>query len=311
MNDDWKKKPPSSSGGGYRPLHDRESEKPVKREETTRERAERQRRERRAELTSTESDEERWARNRERVLAERGELGKRDTSHINFFLKAKKTEVPKFDLDEVLVNPELDAIKPTHIDPASMLADDIESLAKEGREFVKNPTLAGAASMAVVAIPGKFADDIGDTIAHVGKYKGKDVILENVLLKEIDYVKRTREDAQVLRKQFNNGVRKTFLKELATDKDVIKQLNDLGVPVSEINKLKDGMVPSQFEVHHKLPLDDSGTNDFTNLVLIRKQPDHVAFSNYQREHTRGLKVGDSQKVEWVIPVGKVYPKNKI
>ncbi|WP_050923483.1 HNH endonuclease [Vibrio harveyi] len=165
MNDDWKKKPPSSSGGGYRPLHDRESEKPVKREETTRERAERQRRERRAELASTESDEERWARNRERVLAERGELGKRDTSHINFFLKAKKTEVPKFDLDETLASPELDAIKPTHIDPASMLADDIESLAKEGREFVKNPTLAGAASMAVIAIPGKFLDDVGGDLA--------------------------------------------------------------------------------------------------------------------------------------------------
>ncbi|WP_050923484.1 HNH endonuclease [Vibrio harveyi] len=165
MNDDWKKKPPSSSGGGYRPLHDRESEKPVKREETTRERAERQRRERRAELASTERDEERWARNRERVLAERGELGKRDTSHINFFLKAKKTEVPKFDLDETLASPELDAIKPTHIDPASMLADDIESLAKEGREFVKNPTLAGAASMAVIAIPGKFLDDVGGDLA--------------------------------------------------------------------------------------------------------------------------------------------------
>lgn len=70
----------------------------------------------------------------------------------------KKTEVPKFDLDEVLANPELDAIKPTHIDPASMLADDIESLTKEGKEFVNNPTWSGLASMAVIAIPGKVAE---------------------------------------------------------------------------------------------------------------------------------------------------------
>lgn len=41
------------------------------RQETTRERAERQRLERRAELTYTASDEKRWAENRERVLRER------------------------------------------------------------------------------------------------------------------------------------------------------------------------------------------------------------------------------------------------
>ncbi|CAM3904790.1 hypothetical protein [Vibrio aquimaris] len=44
---------------------------PEERQETTRERAERQRQERRAELTYTAKDEKRWAENRERVLAER------------------------------------------------------------------------------------------------------------------------------------------------------------------------------------------------------------------------------------------------
>lgn len=158
MDDDWKKKPPSSSGGGYRPLHELESKKQEAKEETTKERAARQYRERQEELRCTASDEARWARDHERALAERCELGKRDTSHINFFLKVKKTEVPKFDLDEVLATPELGAIKPTNIDPVSMLADDIEALAKEGAEFVKNPTLVGAASMAVIAIPGKIAE---------------------------------------------------------------------------------------------------------------------------------------------------------
>ncbi|GLT19922.1 hypothetical protein GCM10007938_37050 [Vibrio zhanjiangensis] len=44
---------------------------PEERQETTRERAERQRQERRAELTYTAKDQKRWAENRERVLAER------------------------------------------------------------------------------------------------------------------------------------------------------------------------------------------------------------------------------------------------
>ncbi|GLT20213.1 hypothetical protein GCM10007938_39960 [Vibrio zhanjiangensis] len=44
---------------------------PEERQETTRERAERQRQERRAELTYTAKDYQRWAENRERVIAER------------------------------------------------------------------------------------------------------------------------------------------------------------------------------------------------------------------------------------------------
>ncbi|CAM3611540.1 DUF3289 family protein [Vibrio aquimaris] len=44
---------------------------PEERQETTRERAARQRQERRAELTYTAKDQKRWAENRERVLAER------------------------------------------------------------------------------------------------------------------------------------------------------------------------------------------------------------------------------------------------
>ncbi len=90
--DDWKKKPLSSSGGGYKPLHEEERlKKPVERVETTRERAARHRRERQEELTFTQEDYTRYERNRQRVLAERGELGKRDRSHIDFFLKKKRT----------------------------------------------------------------------------------------------------------------------------------------------------------------------------------------------------------------------------
>ncbi|HGS5026044.1 TPA: hypothetical protein ACMDXS_003005 [Vibrio parahaemolyticus] len=78
--------------------------------------------------------------------------------------KAAKVEVPEFDLDKVLANPELEAIRAVNIDPASMLVDDIDSLFKEGQEFINNPTLAGAVAMAVTAIPGKFSDEIVDEL---------------------------------------------------------------------------------------------------------------------------------------------------
>ncbi|WP_444533353.1 polymorphic toxin type 15 domain-containing protein [Vibrio parahaemolyticus] len=45
-----------------------------------------------------------------------------------------------------------------------MLVDDMVSLSEEGQEFINNPTLAGAASMAIIAIPGKFAEEIVDEL---------------------------------------------------------------------------------------------------------------------------------------------------
>jgi hypothetical protein len=34
----------------------------------------------------------------------------------------------------------------------------------------------------------------------------------------------------------------------------------------DIARMKDGLNPKGWQVHHNLPLDDGGTNDFANLV---------------------------------------------
>ena len=118
--------------------------------ETPREKIQRQRRERH------EQSEKTWAyvqENDARYAAHRANISKH-----------KNIDLGDFNLEEVLAHPELDAVKPVKIDPVSMEADDIDSFMKEGEEFVKNPTLAGAASMAVIAIPGKYADNIVDAL---------------------------------------------------------------------------------------------------------------------------------------------------
>ncbi|MGN2715749.1 hypothetical protein ACTFQF_00960 [Aliivibrio fischeri] len=55
----------------YKPVEGGFDKKEEEKQETARERAARHRQERRAELTFDASDEARWARNRERVIAER------------------------------------------------------------------------------------------------------------------------------------------------------------------------------------------------------------------------------------------------
>ncbi|EFP96542.1 hypothetical protein [Vibrio caribbeanicus] len=76
---DFKKsnKPVTSSGGGYKPLDDLGQliTNPEPLEETIKQRAGKQKAARREELTYTEEDEKRWAKNRERVLTERFALG--------------------------------------------------------------------------------------------------------------------------------------------------------------------------------------------------------------------------------------------
>lgn len=68
------------------------------------------------------------------------------------------------------------------------------------------------------------------------------------------------------------------------------------------------IVPIGWQVHHKLPLDDGGTNSYDNLVLIKNDPYHKVITNAQMNATRGLKPGESKTMNWPIPDGFVYPK---
>ncbi|GAA69797.1 HNH endonuclease signature motif containing protein [Pseudoalteromonas sp. BSi20429] len=118
----------------------------------------------------------------------------------------------------------------------------------------------------------------------IGSYKGKSLTLSNVEFEGIEYLKRDRADYKALRSKFDNGVRKKFLEYLSGNQDILSQLDKLGVSSSDIAKLKAGRVPNGWQVHHKLPLHGGGTNDLSNLVLIRNSPEHSAFTTFQKSY---------------------------
>lgn len=216
------------------------------------------------------------------------------------------------DITEKLLNPELDAISPVNLDPASMFADDMQSLMEEGKAFIKNPTLSGAAMMAVIAIPGKAAESaiksITKNTTFLGKFKGNQVELHNIDVVNIDYVRRSRESLDKMRSQFDSSIRKNFLKSLGSDSDKIKILQDAGFDDSQIDKIAMGLVPKGYNVHHKIPLDDSGTNDFENLILIRNNFEHYTITNAQRELTSHIPYGENVNINFPVPPGFVYPE---
>ncbi|NAX20988.1 HNH endonuclease signature motif containing protein [Vibrio sp. V39_P1S14PM300] len=231
-------------------------------------------------------------------------------SVVEYDKKSKRIPVEFPSIQEVLENPELDGLKSVNIDPVSMFAEDAETLIKEGQKFIDEPTLGGAAIMAAIAMPGKFLDEPVKKLVKTkftGKYKGESITLDNVEVHNIQYLKRDRAEYTELRKAFNKSIRGDYLEALSKDPKAVSKLKDLGVPDSEIQKLAAKRVPSGFQVHHKLPLDDGGTNDFSNLVLIRNAPEHSAFTTYQKQTTTGISVGDSIELDWPIPNGDVYP----
>lgn len=92
------------------------------------------------------------------------------------------------------------------------------------------------------------------------------MLLQIIDVVKINYVKRSSAVQRTLRNSFNNSVRREFAKNIAEHPDII---NRLDAPQRKI--LRTGQIPNGFSVHHKLPLDDNGTNDFSNLILIRNK----------------------------------------
>ena len=138
----------------------------------------------------------------------------------------------------------------------------------------------------------------------IGKVHGKEIEVPNVEIRAIDYVKRDPADVAVLRKEFDSRVRTEFLGEIAKIDDV--SLKNLGLFTDDIARIRAGRVPKNYQVHHKLPLDDGGTNSLDNLVLIKNEPYHIAITNFQNSATKGMNPGDSISMQWPLPSNNIY-----
>ncbi|WP_460016458.1 HNH endonuclease family protein [Lactovum odontotermitis] len=141
----------------------------------------------------------------------------------------------------------------------------------------------------------------GDTFS--AKLRGDTKTIEGLTVKDFDYVKRNPQEVGQLRKEFDSSARKNYLKILSKNDDYLRQngLSDL-----DIKMMKNGRVPRGYQVHHNHPLDDSGTNDFDNLILIKNDPYHKLITNYQKETVGSLEVGQTKTIPWPELTNKVF-----
>ena len=197
-------------------------------------------------------------------------------------------------------------------------ATNYTSSVDEFKNFVgpfKKPSIyggTGAANIEIASIDksittaGKKVETSIGSVGEdfVGRLRGKEVKLEGVKTKEIEYVKRDTVDLQKLRNEFDSSTRKELLKDLSKDTDNLKKA---GFSTKDIIKLQKGRVPDGWQVHHKLPLDDSGINTFDNMILIRNEPYHKVITNFQNSFAKQLTTGEVRTVNWPIPEGSIYP----
>ena len=163
---------------------------------------------------------------------------------------------------------------------------------------------------------GKWIDELKGTAGKAdeaagrdfcGRLCGQDVTLPGVRTRRKDYVKRSEADLKTLRAAFDSRVRGQFLKDLASDPSKVADLRRAGLKEADIADMAAGKVPYGWQVHHKLPLDDGGTNDLANLVLAKNDPYHKVFTNAQKALTKGMQAGDRRLVDFPFPEGFVYP----
>jgi len=187
-------------------------------------------------------------------------------------------------------------------------ADKIKPIFKQLKkllEKIPDGKLPNSAQEIIIKMRKKL-DDFFEPVFK-GKLRGKIIDLPGIKTNSIRYTKRDDILREALRKEFNNKYRKEFIQNLLDDPAKISKLKEAGLTEIDFIKLRSGKVPKGYQVHHKLPLDDNGTNSFSNLILIKNDPAHSVITNFQRKLTNGLKAGETRIIDFPVPDGFIYP----
>lgn len=140
--------------------------------------------------------------------------------------------------------------------------------------------------------------------------KKGEVELIGVRTKEFVYQKKSEAKYKEERSEFASTLREKWLKSLAGDPEKVKAMNRAGIPPEDIKNMQEGISPPGWQVHHRMPLDDNGTNEPSNFVLTRNEPAHQVFTAAQIVQTSNppkLERGQSRKVKLPVPEGWIYP----
>jgi hypothetical protein len=127
------------------------------------------------------------------------------------------------------------------------------------------------------------------------------------LLKDFKFTKKDNATSDAERRKFKSSICGNWLKGLAGSAEKVAHLKAAGLTDADIKRMAEGLRPIGYEVHHKLALDDGGTNDPSNFVIIKNDPYHIAITALHNSKCRDIPEGTTVTVDWPVPDGIVYP----
>jgi hypothetical protein len=152
----------------------------------------------------------------------------------------------------------------------------------------------------------------GKTPAEVVTYHRTGAqVMKGFQFQRVEFEKKDRTIYVTQREKEFEKAKKPWLKEIATQHgDTLKRA---GISQAGLDRMiSEGKPPKGWQVHHRLPLDDGGTNDRTNFILIKDQVSHRSVHGYYNPHeliAKTLDVGDMHVVAYPVPPSDtvVYP----
>lgn len=136
--------------------------------------------------------------------------------------------------------------------------------------------------------------------------------LHGFTIKRITYERKADRNAYKSQREKDfSRVRKAWLKKIAVS--AAKELEAAGIPKDKIETMaREGKTPEGYQVHHRLPLDNGGDNNYANLIMIRDDVEHRAVHGYYNpgeQRIEQLQYGESGEVALPMPPADtvVYP----
>ncbi|MGR5109787.1 polymorphic toxin type 15 domain-containing protein [Vibrio jasicida] len=169
-------------------------------------------------------------------------------------------------IEELIADPTLQGINAVNIDPISMMVEGIEDMINAGNAFIDNPSFSTATSMAITAIPGRYAEKVVDELPLKK--------LDNAMVKSLRTMKRFKvpcfEPGATIKSKFKGKERELeshFARQLRHQE---AGLNDLtvGEYIENRNRYKEmkragtGMVQEDFRKQFSRQLNSSLAESF-------------------------------------------------
>lgn len=123
--------------------------------------------------------------------------------------------------------------------------------------------------------------------------------------KTVRFTVPTKKRQEAVRYEFATKARAAFLKHLA--KTQFDRLRAAGITRKDIKLMEKGKTPNGWNTHHKLSVYGGGTNDFSNLLLIKRAPYHdMIHYHLINPQVQGMKRGETRKVVIPNPSESIY-----